>query len=45
MIVIISAFGIKLSLVFIASGVICGKVFVTLLGSSTSFFFAAKDER
>lgn len=45
MIVIISAFGIKLSLVFIASGVICGKVFITRPGSSTFFFFATKDER
>lgn len=44
MIVIISAFGIKLSLVFIASGVICGKFFITLPGSSTSSF-ATEDER
>lgn len=45
MIVIISAFGIKWSLVFIASGVICEKIFIRLPGYSTSFFFASKDER
>lgn len=45
MMVIFSSFGIKLSLFFLPCGVICGKVFLTLPASSTSFFFAIEDER